>query len=130
MIVVDASAMVALLLRTSAAPAIEARLFGGRHTFHAPELIDVEVTQVLRRYSISGQLDEEHGRTVLTDLMEFPMRRHAHGVLMQRVWELRHNLSAYDAFYLALAESLDAALLTDDQRLVTAARRHSWVQIL
>jgi predicted nucleic acid-binding protein len=93
-IVVDASAMVALLMRTSAAPAIEARLFGGRQTFHAPELIDVEVTQVLRRYSIAGQLDSERGRTVMSDLMDFPMRRHPHGVLMQRVWELRHNLSA------------------------------------
>lgn len=130
MIVVDASAMVALLLRTSAAPAIEARLFGEQQALHAPELIDVEVTQVLRRYSISGQLDTERGRTVMTDLMEFPMTRHPHGVLMQRVWELRHNLSAYDAVYLALAESLDAALLTDDQRLVTATRRHSWVQVL
>jgi len=117
-------------MRTSAAPAIEARLFGGRQTFHAPELIDIEVTQVLRRYSIAGQLDSERGRTVMSDLMDFPMRRHPHGVLMQRVWELRHNLSAYDAVYLALAESLDAALLTDDQRLVTATRRHSWVQIL
>jgi predicted nucleic acid-binding protein len=79
---------------------------------------------------MSGQLDEERGRTVLSDLLEFPMQRHPHGVLMQRVWALRHNLSAYDAVYLALAESLDASLLTDDQRLVTAARRHSWVEIL
>ncbi len=105
-------------------------MFDGLQTLHAPELIDVEVTQVLRRYSLARQLDEERGRTVLTDLLEFPMRRHSHGVLMQRVWELRHNLSAYDAVYLALAESLDAALLTDDQRLVTATRRHSWVQVL
>ncbi|MGQ0584900.1 MAG: type II toxin-antitoxin system VapC family toxin [Reyranella sp.] len=130
MIVVDASAMVALLLRTSAVTAIEARLFGRPQTLHAPELIDVEVTQVLRRYSAAGQLDTERGRAVLVDLMDFPMERHPHAVLLQRVWELRHNLSAYDAVYLALAESLDAALLTDDLRLVTAARRHSRVEIL
>ena len=130
MIVVDASAMVALLLRTSAATAVEARLFDSPQPLHAPELIDVEVTQVLRRYSIAGQLDTERGRAVLTDLMDFPMRRHPHGVPLQRVWELRHNLSAYDAVYLALAESLGASLLTDDHRLVTAARRHSWVDIL
>lgn len=122
--------MVALLLRTPAAPAIEARLFSGLQALHAPELIDVEVTQVLRRYSMSGQLDTERGQAVLADLMDFPMRRHPHGVLLQRVWELRHNLSAYDAVYLALAESLDAALLTDDQRLVMAVRQHSWVKTL
>lgn len=130
MIVVDASAMVALLLRTAAAPAIEARLFDRRQTLHAPELIDVEVGQVLRRYTISGQLDAERGEAAVTDLSEFPMRRHSHGVLMQRVWALRHNLGAYDAIYLALAESLDAALLTDDRRLATAARRHSSVKLL
>lgn len=122
--------MVALLLRTSAATAVEARLFDNLQPLHAPELIDVEVTQVLRRYSMAGQLDTERGRAVLTDLMDFPMRRHPHGVLLQRAWELRHNLSAYDAVYLALAESLGASLLTDDHRLVTAARRHSWVEIL
>lgn len=122
--------MVALLLRTTAAPAIEARLFGGLQTLHAPELIDVEVTQVLRRYSTSGQLDTERGRAVLADLTDFPMRRHPHGVLLERVWELRHNLSAYDAVYLALAESLDAALLTDDQRFIMAVRQHSWVKTL
>jgi predicted nucleic acid-binding protein len=129
-IVVDASAMVALLLRTPAAAAIEARLFASPQTLHAPELIDVEVTQVLRRYSAAGQLDTERGRDVLNDLMDFPMKRHSHGVLLQRVWALRHNLSAYDAVYLALAESLGAALLTDDHRFVTAARRHSSVEIL
>ena len=130
MIVVDASAMVALLLRTAAAPAIEARLFDRRQTLHAPELIDVEVGQVLRRYTISGQLDAGRGEAAVTDLSEFPMRRHSHGVLMQRVWALRSNLSAYDAIYLALAESLDAALLTDDRRLATAARQHSSVKLL
>src|SRR5438309_2067736 len=56
--------------------------------------------------------------------------RHPHDVLLPRVWELRNNLSAYDAVYLALAEALDASLLTHDQRLATATRRHSWVQIL
>ena len=122
--------MAALLLRTSAATAIEVRLFDRLQTLHAPELIDVEVTQVLRRYAMAGQLDTERGRAVLIDLMDFPMKRHPHGVLLQRVWQLRHNLSAYDAVYLALAESLDAALLTDDHRLATAARRHSWVKIL
>lgn len=130
MIVVDASAVVELLLRTPASASIQTRMFGNQDDLHAPQLIDVEVTQVLRRYALAGELDADHGQTLLADLMLFPMRRHAHQLLLPRVWQLRHNLSAYDATYLALAEALDAALLTDDKRLVTAVRRHSWIRTL
>ena len=130
MIVVDASALIEVLLRTSSAQAIEQRLFSSRQTIHAPQLIDVEVAQVIRRYAMAGQIDSDRGRAVLLDIMAFPMWRHSHDVLLPRVWELRNNLSAYDAVYLALAEALDASLLTHDQRLATATRRHSWVQIL
>lgn len=130
MIVVDASALVELLLRTPASRSIQTRMFDRLEDLHAPQLIDIEVTQVLRRYAMAGELDVNHGRTLLDDLMAFPMRRHSHHFLLPRVWELRQNLSAYDATYLALAEALDAALLTDDRRLVSAVRRHSWVKIL
>jgi predicted nucleic acid-binding protein len=130
LIVIDASALVELLLRTPAAGSIQARLFENPEDLHAPQLIDVEVVQVFRRYSLAGELDAERGQALLADLMDFPMQRHSHEVLLPRAWELRHNLSAYDAIYLALAEALDAALLTDDSRLVTAAHRHSWVKIL
>ena len=105
-------------------------MFGKLEELHAPQLIDVEVTQVLRRYVLAGELDVNHGRTLLSDLTLFPMRRHPHQFLLQRVWDLRDNLSAYDAIYVALAEALDAALLTDDRRLVTAVRRHSWIRTL
>ncbi|CAN5717562.1 type II toxin-antitoxin system VapC family toxin [soil metagenome] len=130
MIVIDASALVELLLRTPAAGSVESRLFDNHEDLHAPQLIDVEVVQVFRKYALAGELDADRGRTLLADLMDFPMLRHSHDTLLPRVWELRHNLSAYDATYLALAEALDAALLTDDSRLITAARRHSWVNIL
>jgi predicted nucleic acid-binding protein len=130
LIVVDASAVVELLLRTPAAPSIQARMFDDLEELHAPQLIDVEVTQVLRRYVLAGELDGDHGRTLLNDLMLFPMRRHPHQLLLGRIWDLRDKLSAYDATYLALAEALDAALLTDDKRLVTAVRRHSWIRTL
>jgi predicted nucleic acid-binding protein len=130
LIVVDASAMVELLLRTAAAPSIQARMFGSHEELHAPQLIDVEVAQVLRRYVLAGELDADHGRTLLADLALFPMRRHPHQFLLQRIWGLRDNLSAYDATYVALAEALDAALLSDDRRLVTAVRRHSWIRTL
>lgn len=105
-------------------------MLAGLEDLHAPQLIDVEVTQVLRRYALVGELDADHGRILLDDLMAFPMRRHSHHVLLPRIWELRQNLSAYDATYVALAEVLDAALLTDDKRLISAVRRHSWVKIL
>jgi predicted nucleic acid-binding protein len=130
LIVVDASALVELLLRTPAAGSIQTRLFEKLEELHAPQLIDIEVIQVFRRYSLAGEVDAERSRSLLADLVDFPMQRHSHEPLLPRVWELRHNLSAYDAVYLALAEALDAALLTGDGRLVTAARRHSWVKIL
>lgn len=105
-------------------------MFDGGEALHAPQLIDIEVIQVLRRYMLAGELDEDRGRILLEELVVFPMRRHPHQLLLSRVWDLRHNLSAYDATYLSLAEALDAALLTDDRRLATAARRHSWIKII
>jgi len=128
LIVVDASPVVELLLRTPAAPSIQARMFDSHRELHAPHLIDIEVTQVLRRYVLAGELDAEHGQTLVADLALFPLQRHPHHFLLRRVCDLRNNLSAYDATYLALAEALDAALLTDDKRLVAAARRHSWIR--
>ena len=129
MIVVDASALLEALLRTSAAEAVEKRLFAAGETLHAPHLLDVEVTQVIRRYAIAGEIAEERGRTALTDLIDFPMRRYPHGFLLPRAWELRNTLTAYDAVYVALAEALDAPLLTRDRRLAAAARRHVRIEL-
>ena len=130
MIVVDASAMLEALLRTPAAAAVEQRLFDSQQTLHAPHLIDVEVAQVIRRYAATREFDAERGRTALADLADFPMRRYPHDLLLPRVWELRNNLSAYDAVYVALAELLDAPLLTRDQRLATAAGHHARVELV
>lgn len=129
MIVVDASALLEALLRTSAAEAVEKRLFDAGETLHAPHLLDVEVTQVIRRYAIAGELNEERGRAALADLIDFPIRRYPHGFLLPRVWALRSSLTAYDAVYVALAEALDAPLLTRDRRLATAARRHVRIEL-
>lgn len=125
MIVVDASALLEVLLRTRAAAAIERRLFDEpRQTLHAPHLLDVEVAQVLRRYAANGEIDEQRGRAALADLADFPIRRYPHDFLLPRMWSLRSNFTAYDAVYVALAEALDARLLTRDQRLTAAVRRH------
>src|SRR5665213_3788861 len=112
MIVVDASALLEALLRTPAAGAVEKRLFEPSQTLHAPHLLDVEVAQVVRRYAANGDIDGERGRAALTDLADFPLQRYPHVWLLPRVWGLRHNITAYDAAYVALAEALDAVLLT------------------
>jgi predicted nucleic acid-binding protein len=129
MIVVDASALLEALLRTPAAAAVERRLFEAGETLHAPHLLDVEVAQVVRRYAATGEIEPDRGRAALADLADFPLRRYPHGFLLDRVWELRHNLTAYDAVYVALAEALGAPLLTRDQGLAGAPGHHARVEL-
>ncbi len=130
MIVVDASAVLEVLLRTPAAELVERRLFEPEQTLHAPHLIDVEVAQALRRYTASGEADPDRGRMALADLMDFPLTRYPHDFLLPRVWELRNNLTAYDAVYVALAEVLEAPLLTRDQRLSNAAGHRARIELI
>src|ERR1700733_3735077 len=130
MIVVDASALLESLLRTPAAEAVERRLFDPRQTLHVPHLLDVEVAQVIRRYAANGEIDSERGRAALADLADFPVQRYPHDFLLPRVWDLRNNLTAYDAVYVALAEALDAVLLTRDRRLAPAAGHHARVELV
>ncbi|TMJ27328.1 MAG: type II toxin-antitoxin system VapC family toxin [Alphaproteobacteria bacterium] len=130
MIVVDASALLEALLGTAASAAVTRRIFEAGQTLHAPHLLDVEVAQVLRRYAIAGDLDDQRARAALDDLADFPIRRYPHGLLLPRAWELRNNFSAYDAVYVALAEALDAPLLTRDRRLANAAGKHVSVELI
>ncbi len=129
MIVVDASAMLEVLLRTPAALPIEERLFEGGETLHAPHLIDLEVVQVLRRYAAAGEISAERAREALDDLAAFRLRRWAHEPLTLRIWGLRQNLTAYDAAYVALAEALGAPLLTRDRRLASAPGIRARVEV-
>jgi predicted nucleic acid-binding protein len=130
MIVVDASAMLEVLLRTPAAQAVEGRLLDLRETLHTPHLLDVEVAQVIRRYAAKGEIDGERGGAALDDLADFPLRRYPHDFLLPRVWELRNNLTAYDAAYVALAEVLDIPLLTRDRRLAAAAGHRAQIELI
>ena len=97
---------------------------------HAPHLFDVEVAQVIRRYAANGEIDGARGRAALTDLADLPLRRYPHDFLLPRIWDLRNNLTAYDAAYVAFAEALDAPLLTRDRRLANAAGDHARVQLV
>jgi predicted nucleic acid-binding protein len=128
-IVVDASALLEMLLRTPAGETIEKRLFDNRETLHAPHLLDVEVAQVIRRFEASGAIESARGQEALVDLDDLPLRRYPHGFLLPRVWELRSNLTAYDAVYVALAEALDAPLLTRDRRLAGAAGHQARIEL-
>ena len=130
MIVVDASALLEALLRTPAAAAVERRLFEPGQSLHAPHLLDVEAAQVVCRYAANGAIEPERGRTALVDLADFPIRRYPHGFLLSRVWQLRNNLTAYDAVYVVLAEALDAPPLTRDRHLADAASRHVRVELV
>lgn len=120
MIVLDASAVVEWLLRLPLAGRVEERLSRLDTSFHAPHLIDVEVAQVVGRLATTRAVSAERGRQALEDLADLELVRHPHDVLLPTIWRIRANLTAYDGAYVALAEALDAPLLTLDARLAAA----------
>jgi predicted nucleic acid-binding protein len=120
MTVLDASALVELLLGTEAGRRVAARIADPTLALHVPHLADVEVTQALRRYVQEGALEGDSAAAALEDLRSLDLERHGHEPLLDRVWALRHNLTAYDAVYVALAEALECNLLTCDGRLARA----------
>lgn len=123
---VDASLLLEILLRFEGAAA-ERRLFLPAETLHAPHLVDLEVAQVLRRYRLSQELSAGRAEEALEDFLQLPLQRYSHEMLLGRVWELRHEVLAYDAAYVALAETLGAPLATSDRKLAAAAGR--WVDV-
>ncbi len=119
MIVLDASALVELLLGTSAGWAVANRIADPALGLHVPHLVDIEIVQTLRRYVQNGELEPAAAVLALEDLRSLDLQRHAHDPLLDRVWALRHNLSAYDAD-VALAEALETVVLTCDGGLARA----------
>src|SRR5271154_794427 len=130
MIVVDASALLEALLGTPLEAAISNTLFDQHQALHAPHLLDIEVTQVIRRYVLNGQITAQRAVAALADFLDLPFHRHAHNFLLPRVWELRNNLTAYDAVYVALAEVLDAPLLTHDRHLAAASGHRARIELV
>ena len=130
MIVLDASVVIDWLIRSSAAQRIESRIFSRNQSLHAPELLDLEVAQVLRRLVREDTLSTSRAETAIEDLLEIRITRYPHSVLLPRIWQLRHNLSAYDAAYVVLAERLGATLLTRDARLASAPGHSATVEVM
>ena len=121
MLVLDAAAAVAVLLNLGpAATNIRLRVSLPRETLHVPHLFDLEVLHVLGRYSRAGNLSEERERLALSRLEAMRLSRYAHYSFLGRIWDLKYSLTAYDAAFVALAETLAAPLLTTDRRLAQA----------
>ncbi|MGL5824499.1 MAG: type II toxin-antitoxin system VapC family toxin [Nocardioides sp.] len=130
MIVPDASVVVAALLSTGGAGALARERLRQDPELHVPHLLDVEVTAALRRRVRLGLTDANTAAEVLGDLVGLAAMRWDHEPLLRRVWELRENVTAYDACYVALAEILDAPLVTSDIRLAHAPGLRCAVHVL
>jgi len=129
MIVLDASAAVELLGDTQAGKKIVNRLSGER-ILHAPHVLDLEVASAFRRQSALGALDAERIAQALALHQKLRIMRHPHYPYLGRIWDLRHNFSAYDACYLALSEALGATLLTRDKALASARLQRGNVEVI
>lgn len=129
MIVVDASVVVSALADDGPdGDQARSRLRGERLV--APYLIDVEVTSAWRRLAAAGDLDGRRVELAIADLLSVRVDRVRHEPLLRRCWELRSNLTVYDAVYVALAEALDVTLLTADKRLANAPGTRCTVEVL
>jgi predicted nucleic acid-binding protein len=129
-IVLDASAAIEWLLQSPAGVKIDRRIFSPSESLHAPHLLDVEVAQVLRRYVREKTIPAQRGQEALEDFGDLALHRYPHDFLIPRIWELRTTLTAYDAAYVALAELLDAPLLTCDGKIASALGHYANVVVV
>lgn len=128
MIVVDTSALIGRLVGRPRNEALVERL-RGETQWHAPHLVDVECVHVLRRLVRAGEVAEEQAVRALARIAAMPILRYSHELLVDRMWELRNNLSAYDAAFVALAEALEQPLITTDLRLKGAPTHRAEIEI-
>ncbi len=117
MIVLDASVVVELLTNGDMAEFIRTELVGSGGPFLVPHLIDIEAVSALRRLAGEQRIDHHRCAEFLAGLASLPAERYSNTPLIGRIWELRHNFTAYDATYIALAEATDSVLYTCDEKL-------------
>lgn len=129
MIVLDASAAIDWLLETPAGRRIEQRIYARQDSLHSVHLLDVEFAQVLRRLVREGTISALRAEQAMDDLASLRITRYAPVQLLRRIWQLRQNLSAYDAAYVALAETLKAPLITRDQRMASAPGHRAAIEL-
>ena len=129
MIVLDASAAVEWLLQTPTGLKVERRIFEDGQ-LHAPHLLEVEVVQVLRRSVARGAMPAHRAEDALLALGDLALMRHSHDEMLWRIWELRENLTAYDATYVALAELLNSPLVTCDGKVASAPGHHARIEVI
>jgi len=118
-VVVDASAMVDLLVGSPAAGPVAERLRG--HELHAPAHFDAEVCSALGRLHRAGLISARQAQVRIARLAAAPIERHLLPGLVSGAWQLRHGIRLVDALYVTLAEQLNAPLITTDRRLVAAS---------
>jgi len=129
-IVLDASAVVRFLLGLPGASSVEERMGAPGESRHAPHLMPLEVAQAVRRYEATGQVGPARAAQAIEDLADFSVAYYAHEPLLASVWALRRSLTAYDAAYVALANALDAPLVTFDARLANSPGHGARVELL
>jgi predicted nucleic acid-binding protein len=127
LIVVDASALLECVVGDRPDPALIVRL--ASEELHAPHLIDVEVLHALRLLITRRVVTEKRAATARGDFLALEITRYPHLPLADRIWDLRHNLSAYDATYVALAEALDASFVTTDSRIAGAPNLRTVIEV-
>jgi predicted nucleic acid-binding protein len=130
LIVIDASAAIELILCTELGERVELRALDPDERLHAPHLLDLEVAQVLLRLILLKELTAARAHEALDDYDALLVERSAHSDLLRRVWELRDSMTAYDGAYVALAEALDAPLLTCDARLARSHGHRATIELL
>ena len=127
---IDASALLEVLLATDAGQRVSARVYREGETLHAPHLLDLEIIHVLRRGCLIGKLLPSRAAEALADLSGLRLVRHPHQPHVPRIWQLRHSLTAYDAAYVALAEALEAPLITRDGRMASAHGHRAKIELI
>lgn len=130
MIVLDASAAIELLVPGRARGRRIAQRIAPEMSVHVPALFDVEVLHALRGMESARTIDDTALTSALADLADLRASRHDHELLRPRIWELRHNFGAYDATYVALAEVLDAPLVTTDARLSRGSGHNARIELV